>query len=323
MQPETPTQQLLEGIRGAFDRTQEQVLVWVLVVAILILIPTVIIVIFTVRARRRRLAAALHRFHEILIQRGLSVAEQALMERLERYFEHDKALLPELAHNPSYFNGAARRMREAEPETEEDLARLRFKLGLIFKNAFQAPHSTTELTPGMAVYLTLHGKTEYNAMITDVQDHGFYLRCVPGGKTGDSAAFELHSQAGVFRFTTRIKKKENDFCVFAHTEDIVQVQKRRFYRKNIQLPVTLERPKLREAAASYALDISGGGARLHNPGLSYTPGETITVVVFLGRREEAVIEARIIRLNDKDDSISVSFENMNDVLRDRLIKLAR
>ncbi len=316
-------QEALQGIRGALQPSNEQILLWVLIVGVLVIVPLFIVIFITARARQRRLQGALRRFHEILMQRGLSNGEQTLMERLEQYFQHDKSRLPELAHDPALFNGAARNMLEAEPEMEEAIARLRFKLGLILKNAFQAPHSTTELTPGMAVYLTLNGRTELNAMVSDVQDSCFYIQSSLPGRPGDTASMEFHSHAGVFRFRTRIKKIENNFFLFAHTEHIEQVQKRRYFRKKIELPVTLERATLKESAASYALDISGGGARVHNPGLDYRPGELITVVVFMGRREEAVIQARVIRLNQKDDSVSLSFDNITDTLRDRLVRLAR
>ncbi len=316
-------QQALQGIRSALEPSNEQILLWILLVAALIIIPLTILLIITRRARVRRLRAALHRFHEILLQRGLSNDEQSLMERLEKYFQHDPGRLPELAHDPALFNGAAHKMIEAEPEMEEQIARLRFKLGLIFKNAFQAPHSTTELTPGMAVYLTLGGKTELNAMISDVQDKGFFIRSSLPGRTGDQATIEFRSNAGVFRFRTHVKKYENGFFLFTHTEQVQQVQKRRFFRKKVELPVTLERPTLKESAASYAMDISGGGARVHNPGLDYRTGELITIIVFLGRREEAVIQARVIRLNRKDDSVSLAFDNIKETLRDRLVRLTR
>jgi hypothetical protein len=321
--PDVTFQQFLDGIRSGLEHSPQQVQTWLIVVGIVILVPLVISLVFIVRARRRRVRAARRRFHEILMQRGLSEAEQALMARLERYFEHDKSRLAELAHDPALFNAAARRMREAEPESEEALARLRYKLKLIFKNAFQAPHSTTELTPGMAVYLTINGRTEYDAMISDVQDRGFFIKSNLPAHPGDVAAMELHSHAGIFRFTARLREIENGYFLFAHSEDIEQIQKRRYYRKQLHLPVTVERPAAHESANTNVLDLSGGGAKLYNPGLAFREGETVTLIVYLGRVERAALQARVLRLDRRPSTVSVAFENVSDIMRDKLVKLAR
>ncbi len=313
----------MDAVRRGLEHSPAQVELWVVVVAIIVFVPLLFSIVFFIRGRRRRVAAARRRYGEILMQRGLTPQEQALMARLERYFEHDKSRLPELAHNPAYFNGAARRMREAEPETEEALARLRYKLKLIFKNAFQAPHSTTELTPGMAVYLTLNGRTEYDAMISDVQDSGFFIKSALPARPGDEAALELRSHAGVFRFKTYVRQIENGFFVFAHTEDINQIQKRRYYRKNLNLPVTVVRTSTRESANTNALDLSGGGAKLHDPGFGFRESETVTVIVYLDRSARVALRARVLRLDPKESTVSVAFENINEVLRDKLVKLAR
>jgi hypothetical protein len=323
MTPDTPTQNFIDAIRGGLDHSPDQVLLWVFVIGLVILIPLALSVFFIVRARQRRLRAAQRRFHEILMQRGLSEAEQALMLRLEHYFQHDKSRLPELAHDPALFNAASRAMREAEPEAEEAIARLRYKLKLIFKNAFQAPHSTTELTPGMAVYLTVNGRTEYNAMISDVQDSGFFIRTGLPAHAGDTAAFELHSRAGVFRWKSRIREIENGFCVFAHSEDIVQIQTRRYYRKHLHLPVTIVRPKAKTSAETYALDLSGGGAKLHDPGLNFEDNEVMTIVIYFSRTERAAIQARLVRLDRKESTLSLAFEHVSDAIRDKVVKLAR
>ncbi|MBN2354286.1 MAG: PilZ domain-containing protein [Spirochaetales bacterium] len=323
MQPEDSANSFLDAVSKGLQHSPAQVQLLIIVVCVALFVLLVSSLFFFVRGRRRRLAAARRRYGEILMQRGLTPADQALMTRLERYFEHDKSRLPELAHNPSYFNAAARRMREAEPETEEQLARLRYKLKLIFKNAFQTPHSTTELTPGMAVYLTLNGRSDYDAMISDVQDSGFFIKSALPARPGDEAFLELRSHAGVFRFRTHIREIENGFFVFAHTEDILQTQNRRFYRKHLNLPVTVVRASSRESANTNALDLSGGGAKLHDPGFGFTEDETVTIVVYLDRTERVTIKARVLRLDQRESTVSLAFENINDVLRDKLVKLAR
>jgi hypothetical protein len=245
------------------------------------------------------------------------------MERLERYFSHDRDRLPELAHTPALFDAAARKMIEAEPESGEALARLRYKLGLILKNAFQAPRATTELTPGMAVFITLHGRTELNAMITDVQDQGFFVKSDLPGRIGDEAVLELHSNAGVFRIKTVIRDIENGFFVFAHTVNVEQIQKRRFFRKRLTLPVVIEIPRTGEKLESYALDLSGGGARIHNPRFVFQDGEPVVVVFFFDRKERAAVPARLIRASPLDRSVSVAFDKIKEGDRDKLLKLAR
>jgi c-di-GMP-binding flagellar brake protein YcgR len=111
--------------------------------------------------------------------------------------------------------------------------------------------------------------------------------------------------------------------VFAPTEDIVQIQKRRYYRKNLNLPVTVVRAAGRESANTNALDLSGGGAKLHDPGFGFTEGEAVTLVVYFGRTEHATLPARVLRVDRKESTASVTFEKINDVLRDKLVKLAR
>ena len=72
--------------------------------------------------------------------------------------------------------------------------------------------------------------------------------------------------------------------------------------------------------ATTILDLSGGGARIENPGIPVAPGDRLILSLTAGK-EHLSVAARVVRTANGDRSLHLQFEGLSEAVRDRLIGL--
>jgi hypothetical protein len=317
------TQDLLNVIPEGFRQSTFGIILFIFLIVLIVVVPVVIAVIIAGRARQQRIGAARRQFHQILNNRDLTDDEQNLMTRLESFFELDKQRLADLARDYTVFNTSAQKMLAAGLITDKQIARLRVKLKLIQRTTLDTLHSSVELAVGTKVFLSLKGRAGRTGSVIRLQKDGFSVTTDLRGSAGEAVVVEVHLGTGNFLIWTHIKAVEADSLLLSHSERVERIQKRRFFRKNVRLPIAIDRINAAEPVESYLLDLSGGGARFHNPHLSLRIGELISLIFFVEQAERLEIKARIKHISAKDSTVSVVFESLSERAREKIIQLVQ
>jgi hypothetical protein len=66
------------------------------------------------------------------------------------------------------------------------------------------------------------------------------------------------------------------------------------------------------------LDLSAGGARIHNPGVDLEPGQLVMLTMQDAGKKLIRVKARVVRISAEDSSISVQFAALRDATRDKI-----
>jgi len=94
-------------------------------------------------------------------------------------------------------------------------------------------------------------------------------------------------------------------------------QKRRYYRKQIALPVHVYPFDSDTPLLSKSRDIGGGGASLLNPEGHFKVGDDIELR-FKPDDAEIRVTGTVVRVSDSGRTIHVNYEHIRDSLRDRI-----
>ncbi|MCA1755076.1 MAG: PilZ domain-containing protein [Spirochaeta sp.] len=183
-----------------------------------------------------------------------------------------------LFEDESLFNSCAVRALEQKKVAPDAVAGLRILLGFDSDGA-KAPHSTTQLKPGATVLLRGRAKDKPVAaeIVSSSRTMGLELRCrserinhLP--LSGRAIQLIYHNAAGIFVFASLVLSREDGTLVLRHAEQPQRLQRRRYFRKSVRLPVRIERisPEGRDLSG-IVFDLGGGGAALE---LVEIPGET-------------------------------------------------
>jgi c-di-GMP-binding flagellar brake protein YcgR len=130
---------------------------------------------------------------------------------------------------------------------------------------------------------------------------------------------EAPSPIGVFAFLTHVHKISGRDAYLDHSETIKRSQRRKYYRRSVQLSATISLENNPEQQlATTILDLSGGGARVEKPGVSINPGNRVILTLRAGS-EQVTLAARVIRKSHADEHLHLQFEGINEAARDRLI----
>jgi len=108
-----------------------------------------------------------------------------------------------------------------------------------------------------------------------------------------------------------------------HSVRIERVQKRRYFRKLVKLPLYVKplQPE-GEAVKTRLRDLGGGGARFENsPGLRLWKGQSVLLVFQPEKTNRIVAKGRVVRASKTDGTTSVAFEAIRETTRDRIMRL--
>lgn len=314
---------LLRSISRGFIQSPEQRILFIVVLAAFVLLIVLVYFLQELRAKARHMRNATEVYDHLTRQLGLSRSERAMADRLAGCCKPpDKKYLVLLSSHT--FDACAEKLREREEIPEMALMALRLKLDFSARRPEDIPASSSELPRGMRVILTQKGKPTMRAWVSR-QDPEALVAAVDEGSVlperGIPLTLYFQNQSGVFAFLTHARKISGRDAYLDHSETIKRSQRRRYYRRTVQLSASfvLENNPERQLTTTI-LDLSGGGARIENPGIPVKPGDRVILGLRAGA-EHITMAARVVRKSHGDEVLHLQFEGLSETVRDRLIGL--
>jgi hypothetical protein len=278
------------------------------------------------KSRSRRLAR--RRYAERAERLGLSREEQRLLDRLARCLK-DQNRKHELLSNQPLFNHCVARLREREPEaqrarTHAALLALRLRLGFRLQGPEEIPASSVELPEGqrLALIRSLPTAGRARGRVGGQEPGCLLVELEPGSPAfapGDAVRVYLQNRAGLFSFDSSVQSAGPDGLRLGHTDAIQRLQRRKYYRRKLSLPVSVGRPGTGEPPRpSLFADLGGNGASLRNPQGAFRPGEQVELIFSVGG-ERLRLTAEVLRLSKQGELMHVRFASMRESTRDRIL----
>ena len=308
--------------RGFFETPGQLRLFWFLLGAFVAVI-VVVALLQRRRARVRHQRNATEMYEHLVRQLGLSRSERELADRLTGCCQPvDKKYLVLL--HPHTFDVCAARLREREAVPEMTLAALRLKLDFVAHGPEEVPASSTELPRGMRLVLAEKGRAGMKGRVARQEPEALVVSMEEGGpmpSRGVPLSVYFHNRAGLFAFFTHVREVSGREAYLDHSESIRRSQRRRYYRRQVQLAVEVApegHPD--EAVPALLADLSGGGASLQNPGLGAEPGSRL-VLIFAPRGARLAVAGRVLRKSGGGRMLHLQFDRITEASRDRVVGL--
>jgi hypothetical protein len=314
--------QFLNDLSEGFKKSPFEYIMFLVLIAAIIFLPLFLFIVFQIKNRRKILKAARERFKNVILKKGLTPSEEEVLKKLADYFPRDKRFLPDLLTHAHTFNTCVKRMQEKEPIDDTLIVKIRIKLGLSAQAGPRQLHSTAEFVSGITVRLNLFKGGLVKGKIREIDEQGLTVITQARATPGQALLLELDTRSGYYLVHTQVMESGENWLKLAHSEHIERVQNRVYYRKQLKLPVMLKDPEgAAKVFSTFLMDLSAGGAKVHNPGIKAAEGRELILIMRLNAQEDLVLPGRISRISDKDTSISLSFVGIKETVRDKIMRL--
>ncbi len=263
-------------------------------------------------------------FDQIAKKKSLGKPDLHILEQMVKHLKSpaDKYLI--LEDQPT-FNACARKLLTTDRVAVSGIAALRVKLGFKTRSLEGVPHSTADLQDDLPVIVVQKGKKGGRGRIAQVKPSSFTIALegeMPTLKRTLPIQIYFQGPSGRYTFISRIRGYGKGGIEVAHSENIKRLQRRKFYRKRLMLPVYVKRAESEEhSVLSTLIDLSGGGASLVNRDMLFRAGDRISISLAASRTKRIYITGDVIRMSRGGKTIHVEFGNMLESSRDRIIRL--
>jgi hypothetical protein len=257
-------------------------------------------------------------------KKSLGTSDLNILERMVKHLKSpkDKHLLLE---DQVTFNGCARKLIAYDRVASQGIAALRVKLGFKTRSPEGVPHSTAELQDDLPVIIVQKGKKGGRGSIAKVKPSSLTIALegeTPPPKRSLPIQVYFQAPSGRYTFITRIRGYSKGDIEIAHSENIKRLQRRKFYRKKLMLPVYVKRAESDEPSVlSTLIDLSGGGVSLVNRDLQFRAGDRISISLVASRTKRIYVAGNVLRISRGGKTIHVEFRDMLESSRDRIIRL--
>jgi hypothetical protein len=313
----------LYAISRGFIQSPGQVRVFFILIGSFVAVILSVFLLQRRRERRRHMRNAAEMYEHLVRQLGLSRSERALADRLASCCRPPDKKYLVLLHQHTFDTSAAK-LREREALPEMTLAALRLKLDFAAHGPEDVPASSSELPRGMRLVLAEKGRAGMKGRVSRQDPDGLVVSMEEGSSVpsrGVPVTVYFHNRAGLFAFLTHAHRISGRDVHLDHSETIKRSQRRRYYRRQIQIAVEVapaEHPE--EGLPAVLADLSGGGASLRNPGLAVEPGARLRLT-FAPRGARLSVTGRVVRTSAAGRFIHLQFEGLSEAARDRVIGL--
>lgn len=318
---DTTVEGFFEQIRAAYQSSPLEVVIFILIVGVLIGGLVGFGIHFTRRERRKHIELATRLYTEKAEELKLTPGERELLKRLSRHLK-DPTNTYQLLTDEISFNAAAAALREETDDVSpSSIAALRVKLGYRATRPDRAPRASASIPEGATVLLVRNrSRKPIKARVEAPTSRAFRVRLSAESRLPTGVALEVFFQnsAGVFTFTSTVLAVTEGIAELSHSEAIQKYQKRRYFRRAIDLPVHVadfEEPD--EQRLAQFIEIGGGGASLTNPDGAFSDDQRLELTFQLEEQRIRVV-ARVVRRSDSGRVLHVSYEHIQEGVRDRI-----
>jgi hypothetical protein len=315
---------LLQAVASGFHESPRQIMIFIGIVIVLLCIFLIFYFYQKKKSRKVNLRHA-QKVYDILAGKlRLTESEKKLLDRMSSYLP-DPTEKQELFDDESIFNAAAQKLERKDKDTETAVAALRLKLGFQSQSMEKVPHSSSVLPIGMPVIIVTKRRERITGRIQRPNLQSLNILLDAGSsppQDGSSVGVYFKNLSGLFGFTTTVLRVEKGVVRLKHSEKIRHIQRRDYYRKNIQVPVDVRRTSSGEPhAATSFVELGGGGGSFLNPEYRYKAGDRVDLSFYPSHHTIVHVTAQVRRLSAQGKIAHVQFENISDPDRDHIISL--
>mgnify|MGYP006273051997 CR=1 FL=1 len=267
----------------------------------------------------------LHRRPEVYVREELvlSPREQQALDRLSWCLKDPKHK-DQLLENSTLFLRASRKALREGMVKESDLYRLTGRVGVSLDNLRAHRRSSSTLPAGAEASVAdreMHMATgevllsdEDNLRIRIIKGHSSFSR-------GSQVEIVSSSDEGMYRFFTTVIAQEGKTVTLHHSNQVEHVQRRRYRRRRIQLPVELTLRAMNDKPlASKTVDLSVGGAAVRNPKKRYVTGSELDVTISLSSDTPMTLPATVVRTSRRGKTLHLRFGKLDTKQEYRLFR---
>jgi c-di-GMP-binding flagellar brake protein YcgR len=129
------------------------------------------------------------------------------------------------------------------------------------------------------------------------------------------------NKTGLYSFVTVVRKIQGYMVQVGHSEEIKRVQRRKYYRKKVNLPVFVKPADAHERPVRTTFhDLGGGGASMNNPGNRFQVGDRLDLFFYFeGGKPLLKVQADVIRTSEEQSRLHLIFRTLSESSRDRII----
>jgi c-di-GMP-binding flagellar brake protein YcgR len=375
------------AITGAVPREEWWRWVWIpepsptsVSIALIIVVAAVgLLVLYDIRAARRHKAAIRRRnwelFGSITSMHALTPSEVEFLKRFARYQPEENPVA--IVNSPAEYDACVEhelsslsKRRATESEIDDTLnlvSSIRRKLALDNLPQGQFLHSTRGLLPNQEIKLralgtkveeqefdsTVVAVTERELTITAPRLKGEIYHVDPGGEVEINM---VRKNDAIYLFNTRVLRTfvgRAPLVTVAHTNDLHRIQLRRYYRVDVEVPLSfavLDRREInqsedesdgvitaallgaRETGHGVLRNISGGGALVEGQ-LVLARGDFLNFDLDLWNGQKENITGEVVDIifppspaqesaenRRRKTAVHLTFVGMNDKVRDKIVK---
>jgi len=322
---------LFSEISKGFVKTPAEIVLFIVLV-----IGIIAFFIFVTRyqAKKQAVSTALQAqelFSHLSKKKALNRLETELLEKMTKYIKS-----PERKHllfdSQAVFNSCVEKLRKEKPVSSSLVAGLRLKLGFEAGNPERPVHSSTELAIDWPVLVfDKKSRRRVPGIVLNSDTRALHIAVEnPDLSMGKTVQVYFQNQSGLFTFVSRIIKIERGALLIAHSENIRRIQRRKFYRRKISLPVYVRREgENTNPVRTMCTDLGGGGASLSNTGGRFNTGDRLELFFLIHSqrgtpgqrpRPRTHITGEVIRLSGGGHKAHIVFDPLPEAVRDRIIK---
>ncbi|MBN1798880.1 MAG: PilZ domain-containing protein [Spirochaetales bacterium] len=275
---------------------------------------------------RNKLALAVNkRFEKYIVKYSLTKPELDLVDRMSRFLKNPlkKYLLLTNAHT---FNTCFHLLSRKEEVDKKIQMSFYKKLGFDRFDPYKVPSSSNDIAEGTpARVFSADKKTAVNGIITRHLPDALVFESLDSLEkfsNEDEVILVTHNYTGLYGLKTRVLKGENKTIYMANSEDIVTIQRREYFRKNIYLPILLRREDSKdEPDYAYIRDLSAGGLSVTNPGKKYVKKDDLSLFFHKEADKKFHLSGEVVRVSINNKILHIKFGYVTNSVRDRLVGL--
>lgn len=319
---------LFDEISRGFVKTPAEIAFFIILVIGILLF---FVLVSRHQAKKRAIAVALQAqefFARLSKKRALNTTEIGLLRKMASYLQ-SPGDIHLLFDSQSVFNGCVEKLRHKENVSVAVIAGLQKKLG--FKKDDRPVHSSIEIAEDRPVLIfqkkskkSVPGivlKNDPRALLIGIEEKN------NGFETGEPAQVYFQNQSGLYTFRSRIIKRGMGTLLIMHSENLRRIQRRKFYRRKISIPVHVRRDgDTSMPARTLCTDLGGGGISIINPDRRFKPDDRVELFFSLtdqpkpGAGQRIHITGTVIRLSDSERKAHILFDRLPEAVRDKIIR---
>lgn len=318
----------LEGIGTGFRSTASQQTLIIIIISAFIVLSLVFYLIQRYVSIEKTRQQAHKTFRDTLRNVSFTKEEKVLLEKLVDSLPNMREKKYLIVQDAAIFSAAAEQLLHDGDITSTEVRSLRNKLDACCFSREKTFTTTKELPEGLHLYITKSSPEGYHGIIVQRRLDFFAVRLKENAEElekGSVCSIFFKRRKDTYRINAVIKFRKESMLYFSHTEEISKVQKRNFYRSEVNFPAVLrhEGYEVRQYETKM-VDLGGGGARLISPGHGLHQGDMVTLLFQTPEEETIEVTAEIVKISQKGDTeyVHVHFGSIRDKLQDKIIGLA-